>query len=320
MHSSLAAAAVACVVATTPASFRDDVGGRLNCNNTNPVNHSKTVVAFVGDSITYGFTCETFRGGFAKVVSDLLPAEQFEVRDCGIVATTASQQQHVEHPSYWGTIEHNISRQMKPDVVIFMLGTNDASEWGPQVKQNSMPARRGHCGADCGNSRLTFEDDYTQLLSSYQDLVTTKGGKPRVVTMIPPPDGNWTNATFVNPPRVGVLPVVPQPCPQDPMSECPSFVNFVNCSDGTHPNVAQCQSSMRFYSNVPQQCIINCVFPSLLPTIWDKLQIDGGDRVDLETFMGGPDKTDKQYMPSLHPNCDGYEKIGRHIATQIFGH
>ena len=86
------------------------------------------------------------------------------------------------HPSYWDTPEFNVSRAMKPDVVIFMFGTNDAFEWGPQINDTTAP----HCGSDCGNSRLSFQEDYTQFISLYQNLTTVGGEKPRVVASIPP--------------------------------------------------------------------------------------------------------------------------------------
>ena len=43
----------------------------LSCDSTN-VDHTKTVVAAVGDSITVGATCNTWRGGFVKILQDVL--------------------------------------------------------------------------------------------------------------------------------------------------------------------------------------------------------------------------------------------------------
>ena len=109
-------------------------GADITCpNTTQVVNHSKTVVVAVGDSITFGWTCKNWSAGFVRVLQTLLPSDQYEVRDCGVMATTAVHQQHAGHPSYWETAQFEHSRAMKPDVVLFMLGTNDALEWGPQL-------------------------------------------------------------------------------------------------------------------------------------------------------------------------------------------
>ena len=48
----------------------------MQCTSTT-VDHSKTVVAAVGDSITVGATCHTWRGGFVKVMQDVLGEEKY---------------------------------------------------------------------------------------------------------------------------------------------------------------------------------------------------------------------------------------------------
>jgi lysophospholipase L1-like esterase len=95
------------------------------------VNHSKIVVAAVGDSITVGATCNTWKGGYVKILQDVLGNEKYDVRDCGLCGHDAVRKGHgnAKHATYWGTPALNNSKSMKPDVVIFMLGTNDADEW-----------------------------------------------------------------------------------------------------------------------------------------------------------------------------------------------
>lgn len=104
--------------------------GTLSCDAA-AVNHSKIVVAAVGDSITVGATCRTWHGGFVKVLNDILERTypgKYDVRDCGVCGTDAVRHGHgnIRHASYWDTGAHTASLAMKPDIVIYMLGTNDA--------------------------------------------------------------------------------------------------------------------------------------------------------------------------------------------------
>ena len=145
------------------------VDASLACD-ASKVNHSKIVVAAVGDSITVGFNCETWSGGFVKVLQDVLGEDQYDVRDCGLCGHDAVRAGHgnVLHPSYWETGAHNQSKLMKPDVVIYMFGTNDAFEWY--------------------NTSKYYTQDMTDLISEYASLEN----KPKVHTMIPPPFMNYT--------------------------------------------------------------------------------------------------------------------------------
>ena len=136
-----------------------------------------------------------------------------------------------------------------------------------------------------------------------------------MVASIPPPDANWTNATLRNPvgPPYEPLPVLPQPCPRDPAQECPAFASYVNCTDNRG-----CHKDTVHYTS-PTSCVINCLFPVLLPRLWDGVGIKAVDRLDLQSLLGGPNNTDKSLMPQLHPDCSGYAKIGKHVASQVFG-
>ena len=147
----------------------------LRCDASR-VNHSKIVVAAVGDSITVGATCGTWSGGYVKVLQDLL-GEGYDVRDCGVCGHDAVRAGHgnVRHATYWETGNHNNSKLMAPDVVIYMLGTNDADEWY--------------------NTSVYYEQDMKDLISEYVNL----DNKPEVHTMIPPPLSNYSCADSTNP-------------------------------------------------------------------------------------------------------------------------
>ena len=111
-----------------PAADAQDVS--LRCQSSS-VDHSKIVVAAVGDSITVGATCRTWQGGFVKVMQDVLGESKYDVRDCGLCGHDAVRANHgnKHHATYWNTSAMAESKAMKPDYVIFMLGTNDADEW-----------------------------------------------------------------------------------------------------------------------------------------------------------------------------------------------
>jgi lysophospholipase L1-like esterase len=164
--------AVSCLSFGTAHEWLNDVGADLACSSA-AVNHSKIVVAAVGDSITVGATCNTWKGGFVKILADTLDPEKYDVRDCGLCGHDAVRKGHgnVHHATYWDTSFFTESQKMKPDVVIFMLGTNDADEWY--------------------NTSKYFSQDYKDLANVYINLPN----KPKVHTMRLPPFGNSTCAS-----------------------------------------------------------------------------------------------------------------------------
>lgn len=141
------------------------------------VDHSKIVVAAVGDSITVGATCGTWKGGFVKILQDVLGEDKYDVRDCGVCGHDAVKKGHgnIKHATYWETGAHNQSKLMEPDVVIYMLGTNDADEWY--------------------NTSKYYAQDMKDLIGEYAALKN----KPKIHTMIPPPLSNYTCAGNPNP-------------------------------------------------------------------------------------------------------------------------
>lgn len=234
----------------------------LRCDSGS-VDHNKIVVAAVGDSITVGATCSD-PGGFVRVLQAALEADpntanMFDVRDCGQCGHDCVRKNHgnVKHATYWYTGAMNESLAMKPDMVIFMLGTNDADEWY--------------------NTSKYYQQDFLDLVDEYVMLPS----KPKIYTMIPPPYGNTT-------------------CIGNPNPTC--------------------------LKPFDKECTINCVLPKLVPLLTAQInakkpQLDPPipelEVIDLLTFLGGPDHTNKSAQPGLHPNCDGYELIGNYLKHRI---
>jgi lysophospholipase L1-like esterase len=155
--------------------------GDLSCNASD-VDHSKTVVVAVGDSITKGFACTghgSWASGYVKILQDILGDDKYDVRDCSVSGTTAVQNKHGNNPkynpSYWTSKDHKPSLKINADVVIFMLGTNDAGEWYSVNKTTH-------------NTSRYFQRDWMDLITQYQNGTAS----PRVVTMIPPPFMNYS--------------------------------------------------------------------------------------------------------------------------------
>ncbi len=106
--------------------------GDLSCDSTS-VDHSKTVVVAVGDSITAGATCRNWTGGYVSILQQAVGGDEYDVRDCGVSGTDAVRygcsktlrlvqllfsrlpylgrpgHGQIHHPSYWSTSSWNHS-------------------------------------------------------------------------------------------------------------------------------------------------------------------------------------------------------------------
>jgi pimeloyl-ACP methyl ester carboxylesterase len=83
-----------------------------------------TTVAAVGDSITAGYL-SSCRGDYPSQLQRML-GPNYRVTNFGVGGTTLLR--HADHP-YWNTTAFNKSRASNADIVVIMLGTNDAKRW-----------------------------------------------------------------------------------------------------------------------------------------------------------------------------------------------
>ena len=79
----IGASLVCCYGAAAETSTAMSRSSTVACT-TEPVAEGKTLIAVVGDSITFGFNCHAWEGGYVKVLQDILGTEKYDVRDCGI--------------------------------------------------------------------------------------------------------------------------------------------------------------------------------------------------------------------------------------------
>ena len=118
-------------------------------------------VACVGDSITEGT-------GLSKPAEDSYPSqlstllgEGWEVKNFGKKSATLMKGGSLP---YWNTSQYSASLNFSPDIVVIMLGTNDAKlyNWAHNVP---------------------FVSDYSALIESYKNLPSS----PRIYICYPPP-------------------------------------------------------------------------------------------------------------------------------------
>jgi acyl-CoA thioesterase-1 len=166
----------------------------------------KIRVACVGDSITGG----------TNYPDDLwmLLGENFTVGNFGVPGSTASVDS--ENP-YINNVESQDAKHFQPNIVVIMLGTNDANS---QIKPNNG----------------SFVSDYVRLVETFQSLPT----KPQVYLVKPPPvfcNGTTPSAEYLG---STVIPTIEQAAQETnvPIIDVNSaLANNSNLfPDGVHPN------------------------------------------------------------------------------------
>jgi acyl-CoA thioesterase-1 len=121
-------------------------------------------VACVGDSITE-------ITGYPKALGELLPKDQYEVRNFGVSSATAlfkSPKPYYKEPAF------RAAKDYKPNIVVVLLGTNDTRKANPNTYQQ--------IGEFVGN--------YRQIVTELIGVETA----PKVYLALPTPiygEGNW---------------------------------------------------------------------------------------------------------------------------------
>ena len=119
-----------------------------------------TQVACVGDSITAGYlsTCGlTYPNQLQSILGD-----RYAVTNYGVGGTTLLK--HGDHP-YWATKQFHEASSSAADIVIIMLGTNDAKPFNWRAHGSEYPA------------------DYKAMIDVFKAMPST----PTVLVMTPPP-------------------------------------------------------------------------------------------------------------------------------------
>lgn len=117
--------------------------------------------ACVGASITFGLGLPNRREECYPAVMGRLLGGGYAVRNFGYSGATAGRE---TNEPYWQTPSMTAAERFEPELVVLMLGTNDAQH-----------ANRA--------SLATFERDYTALIEHFQTLPS----QPAMTLLLPPP-------------------------------------------------------------------------------------------------------------------------------------
>ena len=174
-------------------------------------------IACIGDSLTWGFSLpDPRRQSYPALLQELLGTD-YEVRNFG--CNGASVRRDADLP-YVETLAYGESRAWNPDIVLLMLGSNDATPWDWDV--------------------AAFRFDYERLVTSYRELPT----QPRVILIAPIRMFRVMGCTFggLSPETLeeGVRPVIREvagECGLPCIDLVDLFTDARYCYDGVHPNV-----------------------------------------------------------------------------------
>jgi lysophospholipase L1-like esterase len=181
-----------------------------------------TVVACLGDSITQGYRSSPGKS-FPEALQSLL-GDSYEVYNLGVGGTTVGMSdedgQWSQDLMYAQTTEFRESLQISPDIVVVMLGTNDAKTAPPHH--------------EWGDRDENFVSEFNNILNSVKQLES----QPTVFIALPPPlyvDGNFAmNAAVIN----NVLPSVLRDIAAE--NELPPVIDTFSALGGTglsHPEL-----------------------------------------------------------------------------------
>jgi acyl-CoA thioesterase I len=177
---------------------------------TNEDQSNKVKVACVGDSITQG----TYAYSYPVDLKGLL-GSNYTVRNFGVGGTAASLD---SISPYMDQIEFVRAKQFQPDIVIIMLGTNDANDI-------ITPDNR------------SFVSSYVKLVEEFQALPS----KPQIWLVKPPPifcNGTTPSAETM---QTLILPEIEQVAQQTNLSVIDVYTALTGCGgffpvDGVHPD------------------------------------------------------------------------------------
>lgn len=175
-----------------------------------------TRVACIGDSLTWGFSLpDSWRQSYPAQLQERLGAD-YAVRNFG--CNGASVRCDADLP-YVQTLAYGESRAWNPDIVLLMLGSNDATPWDWDA--------------------AAFHRDYERIVASYRDLPS----HPRVILIAPIRMFRVMGGTFggLSPETLeeGVRPVIREvagECGLPCIDLVDLFKDARYCYDGVHPN------------------------------------------------------------------------------------
>ena len=196
----------------------------------------KKKVACVGDSITYGFAIPNWFFHHYPYILQILMGKEYAVRNFGLSGSTAMCSAKM---SYRARPPYLKSLRFAPDLVVIMLGTNDAN-------------------AQNWKGKDTFYSEYRELLSSYQ----TTEGHPAIYIMTPPPLFSEEDGSLMNMNLKDVRECVFQLAADMSLSVIDLFKETQNHldwfqADGLHPNAKGAMEIAHIvYQHISNVCVL----------------------------------------------------------------
>lgn len=161
-----------------------------------PATAAQIKVACVGDSITAGAHSSGSAKTYPSQLQDLI-GSGYSVTNLGACGSTMLKS--ADSP-YWKRPQYAALTAAKWDIVIIMLGTNDAKDAGSHGPQN--------WPHDCGSiqtpsvANCQFATDYASMIEVVRGLGPSPGVSPTIYVMIPAPlmqlDSIGANQTVIN--------------------------------------------------------------------------------------------------------------------------
>lgn len=178
-----------------PGSPSGDVDGNahaLVCHQRPKDHASQLSVGCIGDSITAGVHSSGGNHTYPGQLQILL-GDGYKVTNLGACGSTMLKK---GNSPYWQRPQFKTLTSNKWDVIVIMLGTNDAKDTGSGGPANWPHDCTGPEGAEC-----PFGQDYKSMIDLVRTLGTTPAG-PEIFIAIPPPlmkQGVYgMNATVIN--------------------------------------------------------------------------------------------------------------------------
>jgi len=134
-------------------------------------------VACVGDSITAGVHASSGDTTYPAMLQKKL-GDGYKVTNLGACGSTMLK---AGDSPFWKRPQYQALTAGKWDIVVIMLGTNDAKDKG-----NGGPANWPHDCTGTGQLTCPFAQDYASMIQLVETLGTS-AGKPDVYVMTPPP-------------------------------------------------------------------------------------------------------------------------------------
>jgi len=147
--------------------------------------HAAIRIGTIGDSITAGVHSSggnhTYPGQLQILLDQTHGAGKYSVTNLGACGSTMLKK---SNSPYWKRPQFRALNKGKWDIIVIMLGTNDAKDPGDHGPNNWLH--------DCGGPDHTtlngcsFAEDYKSMIDLVKTLGTTSAG-PKIYAQIPPP-------------------------------------------------------------------------------------------------------------------------------------